>query len=720
MNHAAADEATRLLDDTRPTTLPPGVAAGLASATGLTATRAHPRTPRRRTRNTLPPPVVEALERLQISLMKADGQPRFSPVTVLGEGSQGVVYRVADRDCRREVAFKLLAGDHASAEDVQRFVLEAQITAQLEHPGIVPVHDLGVLRDGTLYYSMKCVEGESLADHLAPRAGRGEHRFALLEIFLHICQTMAFAHSRGVIHRDLKPRNIMVGIFGEVLIMDWGLAKVIGSDEGSRAVRGDLLPSTTDDAYRTMVGTAVGTPAYMSPEQAAGEVASLDQYRTMVGTAVGTPAYMSPEQAAGEVASLDHRCDIYSLGVLLYEMLIAVSPYERGDVNRVLCQAREGEWKRLDRRPGELPRALVAVVHRAMARDREDRYQSVESLARDVRAFLAGDAVAAYHESLGERVDAVAAYHESLGERVIRSLRRHRSQVRVGAWVALVAVVLAVTVYLVLAGRQRTTVETLRREAQELEFAGSFEESLSTTQRLLAWSPHDAWAGRAHLRLEQAIARRSTDEVRRQTEARRAERNRAEAQQLVEKARQAEATGSENGTKEATEHYMAAFGLTPQDESIRLAYQAAYDRLVEFRRTSADHARAKDSERGAGYYLDTARRSFALGSRFAQQAEARRAEAARIRAQPTYGSERRLADRLGLVEDAALRAEKSASAQRSLGLDALETALHLEGDNGEARRLMADWCVHQLREAEAREDDGRLVRAPVARGGSAR
>ena len=354
MNHAAADEATRLLDDTRPTTLPPGVAAGLASATGLTATRAHPRTPRRRTRNTLPPPVVEALERLQISLMKADGQPRFSPVTVLGEGSQGVVYRVADRDCRREVAFKLLAGDHASAEDVQRFVLEAQITAQLEHPGIVPVHDLGVLRDGTLYYSMKCVEGESLADHLAPRAGRGEHRFALLEIFLHICQTMAFAHSRGVIHRDLKPRNIMVGIFGEVLIMDWGLAKVIGSDEGSRAVRGDLLPSTTDDAYRTMVGTAVGTPAYMSPEQ-----------------------------AAGEVASLDHRCDIYSLGVLLYEMLIAVSPYERGDVNRVLCQAREGEWKRLDRRPGELPRALVAVVHRAMARDREDRYQSVESLARD-------------------------------------------------------------------------------------------------------------------------------------------------------------------------------------------------------------------------------------------------------------------------------------------------------------------------------------------------
>ena len=667
-----AEEATRLTDDTRATSLPPGIAAGLASATQVTATHAQPRTPRRRSRHVLPPAVIQSLEQLQTSLMKTDGQPRFSPVTVLGEGSQGVVYRVADRDCRREVAFKLLAGEHASAEEVQRFVLEAQITAQLEHPGIVPVHDLGVLRDGTLYYSMKCVEGESLADHLGPRSGREEHRFALLEIFLHICQTIAFAHSRGVIHRDIKPRNIMVGTFGEVLLMDWGLAKIIGSDEGSRTVRSDLLPNS-DDAYRTMVGTAVGTPAYMAPEQ-----------------------------AGGETATLDHRCDVYALGVLLYEMLCATSPYERGDVNRVLRQARDGEWMRLDRRRRDLPRPLVAVVHRAMARDREQRYQSVESLARDVRAFLAGDAVAAYRESPGERLR--------------RTLRRHRSQVRVGAWVGLIAIALAVTVWVVLASRQRTTVETFRREAQEAEFAGNFALSLNAAQRLLAWSPDDAWATRARLRLERNIAQSAQDEVRRQSEARRAERNRAEALALLEKARSAEAVGGENAAKEATEHYMAAFGLTPQDESIRLAYQAAYDRLVAYRRVSVDGARSKDQERGAGYYLETAQRSFAFGARFARQADERRAEAARIRALPTYGSESRLAERLGLVEDTGSRAVKRASAQHALGLDALETALHLDGENREAKRMMADWCIRQLAEAEAREDEAEAV-ALVAKAG---
>ena len=661
----AADDVTRLVDQTRPTTLPPGIAAGLASATEITATHAGAGTPRRRSHRVLAPAVVESLERLQTSLMKSDGQPRFSPVTVLGEGSQGVVYRVADRDCRREVAFKLLAGDNASAEDVQRFVLEAQITAQLEHPGIVPVHDLGVLRDGTLYYSMKCVEGESLADHLGPRAGRAEHRFALLEIFLHICQTIAFAHSRGVIHRDIKPRNIMVGTFGEVLLMDWGLAKIIGSEDGSRAVRSDLLPNS-DDAYRTMIGTAVGTPAYMAPEQ-----------------------------ASGATSTLDHRCDIYALGVLLYEMLCAISPYERGDVNRVLRQARDGEWTRLDRRRRDLPRPLVAIVHLAMTCDRELRYQTVDSLARDVRAFLTGDAVVAYRESPAERLG--------------RTLRRHRSQVRVGIGVALIALSLAVTVWVVMAGRQRATVESLRREAQDAEFASNFVASLSATQRLMVWSPEDSWASRARVRLEQAIAKQAQDEMRRQTEARRTEANRAKAMELIETARRAEAVGGEYAVKEATEHYMAAFGLAPQDESIRHAYQSAYDRLVAYRRDSETNERNRDQERGAGYYVEAARRAFTFGARFVKQGSDRRAEAARVRALPTYGSDPRVADRLGLVEDAAEGSEKRASMQNALGLASLETALHLEGQNREAKRLMADWCIHQLELAEAREDEAEAV-----------
>jgi hypothetical protein len=652
--------------DTGLTALPPAIAAGLAAETEWTATRiGPPRTPRLRAGPTPPPVVVQALERLQSSLMRADGQPRFSPVTVLGEGSQGVVYRVADRDCRREVAFKLLAGDHATAEDVQRFVLEAQITAQLEHPGIVPVHDLGVLRDGTLYYSMKCVEGESLADHLVARAGLAEHRFGLLEIFLRLCQTLAFAHSRGVIHRDIKPRNIMVGTFGEVLLMDWGLAKIIGGD-GSRAMASDVPP-----------------------------LAGSDPHRTSLGTAIGTPAYMSPEQASGDASSLDHRCDIYSLGVVLYEMLAGCSPYERGDVSRVLQQARDGRWAALDRRRPGLPRPLVAIVHRAMALDREERYQSVDALARDVRDFLAGNAV--------------SAYHENAAERLLRALRRQRSQLRVGAWVAAAAVAVALTAALVVLERGHHARETLRAEAQQLEFAERYEDALGSTQRLLGLDPQNAWALRAQARLEQAIAERSREDLRRRSDERRGERNRAEAQLLVAKARQAEATGSEAGFKEAVEHYMAALGLTPQDESLRLAYHAAYDRLIALRRGSLERARAEDEARGAGYYVEAARRSLAEGERFARQAEDRRIEIARIRAQPTYGSDPALSDRLAAAEDAALRAEKGAATRNALALDALESALHLESGHPDAGRLMADWCVRQLRLADARGDEAEVL-----------
>ncbi len=138
----------------------------------------------------------------------------------LGQGSQGVVFALRDRDAQRTVALKTLNGRELDDDEVARFLHEVQITAQLEHPGVVPVHDVGVLPDGTLFYTMKRVEGMVLTDWLAGRAGRTEHRFETIQLFLKICDTMAFAHSRGVVHRDLKPRNIMVGTYGEVLVMD--------------------------------------------------------------------------------------------------------------------------------------------------------------------------------------------------------------------------------------------------------------------------------------------------------------------------------------------------------------------------------------------------------------------------------------------------------------------------------------------------------------------
>ena len=227
-----------------------------------------------------------ALRAKQDSLIGGDNIPRFNVVGKLGEGSQGIVYRVNDRDCHREVACKVLSFATSDPEEISRFIHEAQVTAQLEHPGVVPIHDLGELRDGTVYYTMKRVDGISLLDLLTAKGGKAAHRYELLEMFLRVCETVAFAHSRGVIHRDLKPRNIMVGPFGEVLVLDWGLAKVVNCPDVARPM-----------------GTMRSFP-------------EADPYRTLNGTAVGTPAYMSPEQAMGEVDSLDRRCDVYSLGVL--------------------------------------------------------------------------------------------------------------------------------------------------------------------------------------------------------------------------------------------------------------------------------------------------------------------------------------------------------------------------------------------------------------------
>ena len=157
---------------------------------------------------------------------------------------------------------KSLRAEECDSGDISRFVHEAQITAQLEHPGIIPIHDFGMLPDGTAFYTMKRVEGQTLAEWLADRKGRIEHRFDVLSLFMRLCETMGFAHSKGVIHRDLKPRNIMVGRFGEVLVMEWGLAKIVGLSDGSgvTSLRSDG-DSASGDIHRTMSGFAVGTPA---------------------------------------------------------------------------------------------------------------------------------------------------------------------------------------------------------------------------------------------------------------------------------------------------------------------------------------------------------------------------------------------------------------------------------------------------------------------------
>ena len=297
---------------------------------------------------------------------------------VLGVGGMGVVYRARQVGLGRQIAFKRLI--HASTDETRaRFVREARLTAQLDHPNIVPVHLLDPGSEETPSgYAMKLVEGKTLARLIAEardQRARGaplddDHALETrIEHFLKVCDAISFAHDRNIIHRDLKPGNIMIGAFGAVYVMDWGIARPIGSDAG------DSLP---------------GTP----PDDSAAEL-------TRVGELIGSPQYMSPEQAQGKNAELDARSDQYALGLLLHE-LVALSPANPGGSAVAAVEAAErGERSPLDAvdgRPGKAPRELRAIVARATALAPDARYRSVRALADDVRRFLRGEPVHALPE----------------------------------------------------------------------------------------------------------------------------------------------------------------------------------------------------------------------------------------------------------------------------------------------------------------------------------
>jgi serine/threonine protein kinase len=275
---------------------------------------------------------------------------KYEIVERIGQGGMGTIYRAHDRELGRDVAFKVIRLPEASPDVAARMVREARTLAQLEHPGIVPVHDVGTLADGRAFYAMKLVRGAPL-DALPPSPLA--ERLAIVE---RICEAVAFAHAHSVIHRDLKPQNVMVGPFGEVLVMDWGVAKLMaGSAEslGGSGVR-DL-----------------GTDS--SPT-------------TGHGVVLGTPGYMAPEQASGNPALVDARADVYAVGAILRELARTAS--DRGDAS--------------NRDAGE-PRPLDAIIRKAMAADPGGRYADVMALARDIAAFRVGDRVTAYRENALER-----------------------------------------------------------------------------------------------------------------------------------------------------------------------------------------------------------------------------------------------------------------------------------------------------------------------------
>lgn len=300
----------------------------------------------------------------------------------IARGGMGVIQRARDRRAGREVALKQLLVDSPHVR--RRFEREARVTAQLQHPSIVPVYEVGCWPDGRPFYSMKLVEGRPL-NSVVQEARDADARLALIPRILPAVEAIAYAHDKGVLHRDLKPGNVLIGEFGETLVIDWGLAK--GVDEpDDRSAAGALEAS--DPAH------SASSPS-IEAARSGGDL-------TVAGAVLGTPAYMPPEQAGG--GAVDARADVYSLGALLYYTLSGAAPYEGATVQQLVAAVLAGPPQPLSKRAPAAPADLVGIVDKAMARRPSDRYANAGELARDLQAFTTGRLVGAYHYTSWELV----------------------------------------------------------------------------------------------------------------------------------------------------------------------------------------------------------------------------------------------------------------------------------------------------------------------------
>jgi len=383
---------------------------------------------------------------------------RYRIVKHHARGGLGDVYVAFDGELRRKVALKEIQARHASSpQNRARFLLEAEVTGSLEHPGIVPVHGLGTYPDGRPFYAMRLIKGESLKQAIAkfrakadPASKPGDRALGLRRLlgrFLDVCDAVEYAHSRGVLHRDLKPSNIMLGKFGETLVVDWGLAKIVGRTE-------EAEPSTLD-----------------GEDEAIRPSSSSDVEPTRMQAVYGTPQYMSPEQATGRIDRIGVASDVYGLGATLYCLLTGRPPFPDEGFAKIKAALLRGDFPRPRAVDASVAPALEAICLKAMAPEPEGRYRSAGALGEDLERWLADEPV--------------SAYRDPPPARLARWARRHKAPVAGGlALLAASAVGLAIFGFLVGIERDKAergrdlAVEATRRSDETLTFARKAIDSL--------------------------------------------------------------------------------------------------------------------------------------------------------------------------------------------------------------------------------------------------
>jgi serine/threonine protein kinase len=406
------------------------------------------------------------------STTKASTLCEYTLVREIARGGMGQIYFGEDPQLKRNVAVKVSSVSEAGEDP--RFSKEAEVLAQLAHPNVVPIHNIGVDAQERPFYSMKLVKGRTLQAVLNlirdgdAAATKDYPRATLLTIFRKVCDAMMFAHSKGILHRDLKPDNIMVGEYGEVLVMDWGLAKVLGEQEHTSAAN-----SRVNDTG--------------------------DYGMTMEGEVMGTPQYMSPEQATGMVAELDQRSDIYSLGGILYAILTLRPPIDGTTLDEVLTKVKNGRISAMVTKRGgkgavtvgaptamgaEVPEALQAVTLKAMATDRNKRYVNVELFAGDIERYQNGFATNAEEAGTLKRIKLWVA----------------RNKVLAGSAAAILVVVSSFSAKVVVEGRKasaalaqlRASAPTFALRAADAMQDGNFEEALEAASNAVNLQPEVA------------------------------------------------------------------------------------------------------------------------------------------------------------------------------------------------------------------------------------